>query len=168
MLNVAQIQALIFVRRRRWLVVLVAAACVLTFVFGAWKPAVPPPPDGQVAQPIDWGPSQAKSESPALPELNVGAYVTNINNIDLLDDQFTIEMLLWTEWSGDPAANPSDELMVLNGIYDGDIQRFERVSRENRPLKQLGVCIASVHLWLNIGGFNAIPLIPRFSMSMLA
>lgn len=126
-------QALIFVRRRRWLVVLVAAACVLTFVFGAWKPAVPPPPDGQVAQPIDWGPSQAKSESPALPELNVGAYVTNINNIDLLDDQFTIEMLLWTEWSGDPAANPSDELMVLNGIYDGDIQRFERVSRENRP-----------------------------------
>jgi hypothetical protein len=109
-------QALIFVRRRRWLVVLVAAACVLTFVFGAWKPAVPPPPDGQVAQPIDWGPSQTKTESPALPELNVGAYVTNINNIDLLDDQFTIEMLLWTEWSGDPASNSSDELMVFNGI----------------------------------------------------
>jgi hypothetical protein len=41
-------------------------------------------------------------------------------------------MLLWTEWSGDPASNPSDELMVFNGIYDGDIQRFERVSRENR------------------------------------
>ena len=123
-------QALIFVRRRRWLVVLVAAACVLTFVFGAWKPAVPPPPDGQVAQPIDWGPSQTKTESPALPELNVGAYV--INNIDLLDDQFTIEMLLWTEWSGDPAANLSDELMVLNGIYDGNIHRLERVNGENR------------------------------------
>ena len=95
------------------MVVLVAAVSVLTFVFGAWKPAVTPPPDGQVAQPIDWGPSQAKPESPVLPELNVGAYV---NNIDLLDDQFTIEMLLWTEWSGDPAANPSDYLMVLNGM----------------------------------------------------
>ena len=124
------IQVLIFVRRRRWLVVLVAAACVLTFVFCAWKPPVPPPPDVQVAQPIDWVPSQTKTESPALPELNVGAYV--INNIDLIDDQFTIEMLLWMEWSGDPADNLSDELMVLNGIYDGDIQRFERVSRENR------------------------------------
>ena len=41
-------------------------------------------------------------------------------------------MLLWTEWAGDPAANPSDDLMVLNGIYDGDTQRFEQVSRENR------------------------------------
>lgn len=41
-------------------------------------------------------------------------------------------MLLWTEWAGDPATNPSDDLMVLNGIYDGDIQSFERVSRENR------------------------------------
>ena len=34
--------------------------------------------------------------------------------------------------AGDPAANPSDDLMVLNGIYDGEIQRFEQVSRENR------------------------------------
>ena len=92
----------------------------------------PLPRDGAVAQPIDWGPSQAKPVSPERHELNVGVYVTNINNIDLLDDQFSIEMLLWTEWAGDPATNPSDDLMVLNGIYDGDIQRFERVSRENR------------------------------------
>ena len=41
-------------------------------------------------------------------------------------------MLLRTELAGDPTANPSDELVVLNGIYDGDIQRFERVSLENR------------------------------------
>ena len=92
----------------------------------------PLPRDVAVAQPIDWGPSQAKPVSPKRPELNVGVYVTNIDNIDLLDDQFSIEMLLWTEWAGDPATNPSDDLMVLNGIYDGDIQRFERVSRENR------------------------------------
>jgi hypothetical protein len=101
-------------------------------IFGLWKPVAPLPRDVAVAQPIDWGPSQAKPVSPERPELNVGVYVTNINNIDLLDDQFSIEMLLWTEWSGDPAANPSDDLMVLNGIYDGDTQRFEQVSRENR------------------------------------
>ena len=39
-------------------------------------------------------------------------------------------MLLWTTWAGDPQADPSDQLMILNGIYDGDIQRFERVSHE--------------------------------------
>ena len=114
------------------MVVLVAATCVLALIVGPWTPSAPPPPDVPVAQPIDWGPSQPKTASPGLPELNVGVYVTNINNIDLLDDQFTIEMLLWTEWFGDPASNPSDELMILNGIYDGDIQRFERVSRERR------------------------------------
>ena len=81
----------------------------------------PLPRDVAVAQPIDWGPSQAKPVSPERPELNVGVYVTNI---DLLDDQFSIEMLLWTEWAGDPAANPSDDLMVLNGIFDGYTQRF--------------------------------------------
>ena len=109
-----------------------AATCVCTLIFGLWKPAAPLPRDVAVAQPIDWEPSQVKTVSPELPELNVGVYVTNINNIDLLDDQFSIEMLLWTKWSGDPAANPSDDLMVLNGIYDGDTQRFEQVSRENR------------------------------------
>ena len=51
----------------------------------------------------------------------------NISDIDLLQDQFSVEMLLWTTWAGDPQADPSDQLMILNGIYDGDIQRFERV-----------------------------------------
>jgi len=129
------VQALIFVRRRhrlRWLVVLVAATCVFTLIFGLWKPAAPTPIDVQDVQPIYWGPSQVKTVSAELPALNVGVYVTNINNIDLLDDQFSIEMLLWTEWAGDPTSNPSDDLIILNGIYDGDIQRFERVSRESR------------------------------------
>ena len=58
-------QALIFVRRRlRWLVVLVAATCVCTLIFCLWKPVAPLPRDGAVAQPIDWGPSQAKPVSP--------------------------------------------------------------------------------------------------------
>jgi hypothetical protein len=134
-------------------------------MFGLWKPVAPLPREVAVAQPIDWEPSQAKTVSPELPELNVGVYVTNINNIDLLDDQFSIEMLLWTEWAGDPATNPSDDLMVLNGIYDGDIQRFERVSRENRL--DTTWSLYRVHLSLNIGGFNVILLIHRFSMSIL-
>ena len=67
---------------------------------------------------------------PAGPPLRIGAYVTNISDIDLLQDQFSVEMLLWTTWAGDPQADPSDQLMILNGIYDGDIQRFERVSHE--------------------------------------
>ena len=67
---------------------------------------------------------------PEGPPLRVGAYITNINNIDLLQDQFSVEMLLWTEWAGDAQSDPSDNLMILNGIYDGDIQRFERVSHE--------------------------------------
>ena len=67
---------------------------------------------------------------PEGPPLRVGAYITNINNIDLLQDQFSVEMLLWTEWAGDAQSDPSDNLIILNGIYDGDIQRFERVSHE--------------------------------------
>ncbi len=39
-------------------------------------------------------------------------------------------MLLWTTWAGYPQADPSDQLMILNGIYDGDIQRFGRVSHK--------------------------------------
>ena len=67
---------------------------------------------------------------PAGPPLRIGAYVTNISDIDLLQDQFSVEMLLWTTWAGDPQTDPSDQLMILNGIYDGDIQRFERVSHK--------------------------------------
>ena len=81
--------------------------------------------------PIDWGsaPGGAGWNRRAR-RFGIGAYITNINNIDLLEDQFSVEMLLWTTWAGDPQADPSDQLMILNGIYDGDIQRFERVSHE--------------------------------------
>ena len=64
------------------------------------------------------------------PRLKVGAYVTNISDFDLLDDQFSIELLLWTLWDGAAEANPSDHLTLLNGIYDGDIQRFQKVREE--------------------------------------
>ena len=122
---------------RRWLVGLAALMCVVVLLVGQWR-APGLPNQSQVASttmqrstaPIDWGvpPSVASAAEP--PPLRVGAYVTNISNIDLLDDQFSVEMLLWTEWGGEPEADPSNDLMILNGIYDGDIQRFERVSHE--------------------------------------
>lgn len=67
----------------------------------------------------------ATSTSPS--RLRIGAYVTNISDIDLLEDRFSIEMLVWSLWDGDASSDPSSSLMVLNGIYDGDIQRFDKV-----------------------------------------
>ena len=63
------------------------------------------------------------------PLLQVGGYITNVSDINLLENQFSIELLIWTLWQGEPERNPSDQLRVLNGIYDGDVQRFERVRR---------------------------------------
>ena len=85
------------------------------------------------AAPIDWGLQQDDIRPAQLPELRLGAYITNISGIDLIDDRFSVEMLLWTEWKGEPPLDPSDDLRILNGIYDGDIQRFERVSRKSMP-----------------------------------
>ena len=51
----------------------------------------------------------------------MGAYITNISEINLMEDQFSIELLLWTLWHGEPDQDPSDQLRVLNGIYNGDI-----------------------------------------------
>ena len=64
--------------------------------------------------------------------LRVGAYVTNLSDLDLLENRYSIELLLWSVWDGPPDQDPSDALVVLNGIYDGDIQRFQRVRRERQ------------------------------------
>ena len=122
---------------RRWLVGFAALVCVVVLLVGPWRE---PSLQNQVQvestrtqrsmAPIDWGVSAPVASTAEPPPLRVGAYITNISNIDLLDDQFSVEMLLWTEWGGDPEADPSNNLMILNGIYDGDIQRFERVSHE--------------------------------------
>ena len=61
------------------------------------------------APPITWGPASAHAASPVSPALRVGAYVTNVSDIDLLDDRFSIELWLWTLWQGDPDLDPSDQ-----------------------------------------------------------
>ena len=53
-------------------------------------------------QAVDWAlaesPVDPQRLEPTGPPLRIGAYVTNINDIDLLQDQFSMEMLLWTTW----------------------------------------------------------------------
>ena len=46
----------------------------------------------------------------AEPLLQVGAHITKVSHIDLMDDQFSIELLLWTIWHGETDQNPSDQL----------------------------------------------------------
>ncbi|WP_392345704.1 hypothetical protein [Parasynechococcus sp.] len=44
--------------------------------------------------PIDWGTALVELVEPEGPALRIGAYVTNISDIDPLQDQFSVEMLL--------------------------------------------------------------------------
>ena len=92
----------------RWRLVWVALTCALTISIAqlGWgaKAAVDLRP-----APIDWGTAPVEVMEPEGPPLRIGAYITNISNIDLLEDQFSVEMLLWTTWGGDPQADPSDD-----------------------------------------------------------
>lgn len=63
--------------------------------------------------------------------MEVGAYITNISDINLLEDRFSIEMLIWSIWQGNQGSDPSDSLVVLNSVYDGDVQRFDTVRTES-------------------------------------
>ena len=125
-------------RRRRLWIALAALAFALTLLIGFWRSvATPPSVPATLAAPhaVDWGEAEApvdpqRLSAPTLPPLQLGAYITNVNDIDLLNDQFSIELLLWTIWQGDPDQNPSDQLRILNGIYNGDTQRFERIRRD--------------------------------------
>jgi hypothetical protein len=78
-------------------------------------------------------PSGVGSNPPAPGALRVGAYLTVIDDINLLANQFGAEFFLWTRWSGAAEANPSDRLVVLNAPSDNDIDRFELLER-----RQLG------------------------------
>ena len=125
-------------RRRRWLLLGVLLALVLAVVLPRVR--LPAPQDvvwvEEAGEPIRWpkgAPHASDHSLAASDQLKVGVYATNISNINLLDDQFSIELLLWTFWEGAPDRNPSDQLRLLNGIYDGDIQRFQRVRQEQRP-----------------------------------
>ena len=90
--------------------------------------APPPPADSLPAEP------------PELGVLQLGAYLTVIDDINLLANQFGAEFFLWTRWSGPTDSNPSDRLAVLNAPSDNDIDRFELLER-----RQLGKVIWSLY-----------------------
>ena len=125
-------------RRIRWLIPVVAILLAMSLVLQPFLnkstslPAKTSPPV------FDWDRlSETLIDVPAQQSgsagiLRVGAYVTNLSDLDLLENRFSVQLFLWSIWSGPVDQNPSDSLTVLNGIYDGDVQRFERVRRESR------------------------------------
>ena len=127
-------------RRMRWLIPLVTTVLAIVFFSQSMLRQPPPRPSSSEVSPaqINWERlSEALIDVPeprSDPEelLQVGGYVTNLSDLDLLENRYSIELLLWTLWSGEPELNPSDTLSIVNGIYDGDIQRFERVRQEVR------------------------------------
>ncbi|WP_115018639.1 hypothetical protein [Synechococcus sp. UW140] len=125
-------------RRRRWLLLGLLLALLMSLLVSLLRAPSPEQPELVIdaLPPIEWSSSPPKetiAPDQDLPRLSVGVYATNISDIDLLDDQFSIELLLWTLWEGDPSADPSGQLRLINGIYDGDIQRFQSVRQEQRP-----------------------------------
>ena len=72
--------------------------------------------------------------------LQLGAYVTVIDEINLLGNNFGAEFFLWTRWSGSAETNPSDRLTVLNAPSNNDIDRFELLER-----RQLGAISWSLY-----------------------
>ena len=72
-------------------------------------------------------PTMTSSKTPVPEGMELGGYITNISDIDLLEDRFSVEMFIWSLWAGDPQSDPSDNLIVVNGLYDANILRFDKV-----------------------------------------
>ena len=125
-------------RRLRWLIPLVTTVLVLSMVVhpSLKKPSSQPVTTSphsfdwdRLSQTLVHGPEKHAGVDGAL---QVGAYVTNLSDLDLLENRYSVQLFLWSIWSGPFEQNPSDSLTVLNGIHDGDVQRFERVRQESR------------------------------------
>ena len=122
----------------RWLIPLVATVLVISLLLHPLLHKAPSLPANTSPPAFDWDrlaqtlidAPEDQSGSPGI--LQVGAYVTNLSDLDLLENRFSVQLFLWSIWSGPADQNPSDDLTVLNGIHDGDVQRFERVRRESR------------------------------------
>lgn len=75
----------------------------------------------------------AEAEAPPAGVLQLGAYLTVIDDINLLANQVGVEFFLWARWSGSAERNPSNHLAVLNAPSNNDIDRFALLER-----RQLG------------------------------
>jgi hypothetical protein len=118
--------------RRRFLVLIV---CILALA-AVRVPGPMPTLAADQAPPIPLAQdkTQALSSTPAsatvLPTgtLQMGLYVTAIDEIDLLGNSFNAQFYLSTLWSKAGGDNPSGSLEVLNAIHHSDIGRFELIS----------------------------------------
>ena len=63
-------------------------------------------------------------------QLMAGAYITMLDDFNLLDNNLSVEFFFWTRWHGSEETNPSDRLAVLNGPSNNDIDRFELLDRK--------------------------------------
>lgn len=117
---------------RRSLPALMALAVLLTLFSGDWT-GLHPGAAGQTAKAEALPMRIDQAREPAIPSgpgvLQIGAYLTVIDDIDLLANHFGAEFFLWTRWSGSADENPSDELAVLNAPSNNDIDRFELLER---------------------------------------
>ena len=122
----------------RWLIPLVATVLVMSLSLQPFLKKTPSLPATTSSPVFDWDRlsetlidvPEDQAASPGV--LQVGSYITNLSDLDLLENRFSTQFFLWSIWSGPADQNPSDSLTVLNGIYDGDIQRFEKVRQESR------------------------------------
>ena len=76
------------------------------------------------------------SAAPTLPgppagTLQMGLYITAIDEIDLLGNAFNAQFYLSTLWHRAGGDNPSDQLEVLNAIHHSDIGRFDLISAQD-------------------------------------
>ena len=62
--------------------------------------------------------------------LQMGLYITAIDEIDLLGNSFNAQFYLSTLWHTAGGDNPSDSLEVLNAIHHSDIGRFDLISAQ--------------------------------------
>jgi hypothetical protein len=131
-------------RRHRWRwAALVAFGLAVTLFWGSgfqgWSSATAPaqssPAPSSRLEPFGRG---ADPLAPGV--LQLGAYLTVIDDINLLGNQFGAEFFLWTRWAGSAATNPSDRLTVLNAPSNNDIDRFELLER-----RQLGAVSWSLY-----------------------
>lgn len=121
---------------QRHLLALMALALVLTLFSGDLLGLSPGAAGRKAAAeplPVQIDPARELARPPGPGVLQLGTYLTIIDDIVLLANHFGAEFFLWTRWSGPAGKNPSDQLAVLNAPSNNDIDRFELLER-----RQLG------------------------------
>lgn len=111
--------------RKRSILPLLFCVCIVSFATQGWS-RLEGSKAGEtvlVQRPVMVAAIEESNPEPGT--LQVGAYVTVIDDLNLLSNQFGAEFFLWTRWSGATDENPSARLAVLNAPSNNDVDRFE-------------------------------------------